>query len=67
MHSYLGMQIVFEMGRVKVDMTCYPEKILKEFDDLKPEILPGKKNLFASSLDSPPLCVREKRHHFTWG
>jgi hypothetical protein len=34
MHSYLGMQLVFENGRVKVDMTYYLEKVLKEFDDL---------------------------------
>ncbi len=65
MHSYLGMQLVFENGRVKVDMTYYLEKVLKEFDDLMSEVLPGKKNLFASSLESPMLLEKDKASFHT--
>jgi hypothetical protein len=67
MHSYLGMQLAFEVGWVKINMTYYLEKVLKgfNFNDLRPEVLPGKKNLFASSLDSPLLSEGEKASSHT--
>jgi hypothetical protein len=65
MHLYLGMQLVFENGRVKVEMTYYLEKILEKFDGLRPEVLPGKKNLFAASLESPALSEKEKASFHT--
>ena len=65
MHSYLGIQLAFKAGWVKINMTYYLEKVLKGFNDLMPEVLPGKKNLFASSLDSPLLSEGEKASFHT--
>ena len=41
MHSYLGMQLKFDSGQVKVDMSYYLAKVLLEFSNLKEEVLPG--------------------------
>jgi hypothetical protein len=60
MHLYLGMQLKFDEGSVTIDMSYYLDKILKEFSDLKAEALPGKKNLFASSLELLALAEKEK-------
>jgi len=62
-HSYLGMQIKVGEGQVTVDMSYYLNKILREFKGLKPETLPGEKNLFLSNAESPLLSKLE-RHSF---
>jgi len=58
-HLYLGMQLKFGNGQVKVDMSYYLAKVLHEFPNLKEEVLPGKKNLFAPSMDLPLLAEKE--------
>ena len=61
-HSYLGMQLVFGDGQGKVDMMNFLAKVLQEFTDLKEEVLPGKRNLFALSPDL--VLLTEKRNRF---
>jgi hypothetical protein len=60
-HSYLGMQLFFDNGQVTVDISYYLRKILMDIKDLKEEVLPAKKNLFASDLESPLLDDGEKQ------
>ena len=64
-HSYLGMQLKFEDGQVKVDMMYNLDKVLQEFPGLKEELLPSKKDLFALSRDSVVLPEKEKRFFHT--
>jgi hypothetical protein len=47
-----GYAVDIRRRTVKVDMSYYLDKVLQEFTDLKVEVLPGKKNLFALSMDS---------------
>jgi hypothetical protein len=44
--SYLGMQIMPKPGVVTIDMSYYPEKLLKGYDNLPPCSKLGKKNLW---------------------
>jgi hypothetical protein len=62
-HSYLGL--LFKEGRVKVDMSYYLDKVFREFTGLKAKVLPGKKNLSATSLDLTPLPEKEKQSFHT--
>ena len=65
MHSYLGMQLKFDSGQIKVDMSYYLAKVLLELSNLKEEVLPGKKNLFALRMDSSLLAEKEKHFFHT--
>jgi hypothetical protein len=38
----------------------YLGKVLDGYSDLKAEVLPGRKSLLASSLDSPLMSEKEK-------
>jgi len=64
-HSYLGMQLKFDSGQIKVDMSYYLAKVLLELSNLKEEVLPGKKNLFALRMDSSLLAEKEKHFFHT--
>jgi hypothetical protein len=57
--------LLFEEGRVKVDMSNYLHKVFREFMGLKAKVLPGKKNLSATSLDLTPLPEKEKQSFHT--
>lgn len=72
MHSYLGMQLKFDSGQIKVDMSYYLAKVLlellnfkEELSNFKEEVLPGKKNLFALRMDSSLLAEKEKHFFHT--
>jgi hypothetical protein len=64
-HSYLGMQLKFDSGQIKVDMSYYLAKVLLKLSNLKEEVLPGKKNLFALRMDSSLLAEKEKHFFHT--
>jgi hypothetical protein len=59
------MQLKFDSGQIKVDMSYYLAKVLLELSNLKEEVLPGKKNLFALRMDSSLLAEKEKHFFHT--
>jgi hypothetical protein len=65
-HSYLGMQLTFVKGAVKIDMTFYIEKVLADYAEVEPQTVPARKNLFSVDGKSEVLNQGEaKKFHTT--
>jgi hypothetical protein len=65
-HSYLGMQLEFLAGKVRVDMSSYTEKVLDFYAKvLEPRRVPGKKGVFLVSKSSAAVNLDEKQRFHT--
>lgn len=62
-HSYLGMQIEFEDGFVKVDMKHFIEKMLGEVDNLQEHPTPADKNVFTVEESEKLSETDRKKFH----
>jgi hypothetical protein len=61
-HSYLGMQLEFVDGEVRVDMSSYVDKVLATYSK-EPEgcRVPGKRGVFLVSDDSSAVSLEQKQ------
>ena len=63
-HSYLGMQIIFQDGHVRIDMTHFVDKLLQPYEDqdlLKEYACPETKDLFHVDEKAMKLTELERK------
>jgi hypothetical protein len=65
-HSYLGMQLEFLVGKVRIDMSSYTEKVLEFYAKVvEPHRAPGKKGVFLVSETSVMVSPDERQKFHT--
>jgi hypothetical protein len=64
-HSYLGMQLEFTRGCIKIDMRSYLDGVLKSFSGFKSYQGPAGSGLFNVAPDAEKLGVDDTQHFHT--
>jgi hypothetical protein len=63
--SYLGMQLVFGVDKIVVNMVFYLENVLSGVQGLARQSVPGGRNVFSVDKDSALLSAEEASYFHT--